>query len=73
MLLARFGDADSPTCGAGGYAEGDYFLNLNVAFQQSGDPDPVEQLQNLFDTWRLTLASLPDGVLCHAMMAWYSD
>ena len=62
MLLARFGDPDSATCGAGGCADGDYFLSLNVAFQQSGDPDPVEQLQDLFDVWRLTLAGRPDAV-----------
>lgn len=62
MLLARFGDTDDATCGAGGCAEGDYFLDLNVALQQSGDPDPVEQLQGLFDAWRLTLAGRPDAV-----------
>ena len=62
MVLARFGDPGSTTCGAGGCAEGDYFLDLNVPFQQSGDPDPVEQLQGLFDVWRLTLAGRPDAV-----------
>jgi hypothetical protein len=25
-------DADSPLCGAGGCAEGSYFMDLNVAF-----------------------------------------
>ena len=62
MVVARFGDPDSTACGAGGCAEGDYFLDLNVPSQQIGDPDPVEQLQDLFDAWRLTLAGRPAAV-----------
>ncbi len=62
MLVARFGDADSASCGATGCAEGDYFLDHNIAFQSSADPDPVAQLQDLFDAWRLTLDGRPDAV-----------
>lgn len=62
MVVARFGDPDSTTCGAGGCAEGDYLMDLNVPFQAAGDPDAVEQLQDLFDAWRLTLTGRPDAV-----------
>ncbi len=62
MILARYGDADDPACTAGGCADGDYYLNQNVAFQDSGDPDPVLQLRDLFDAWRLTLEDRPDAV-----------
>lgn len=62
MLVARFGNSDGSTCDADGCAEGEYFLSLNVANQQGGDPDAVEQLQGLFDSWRLTLDGRPDAV-----------
>ncbi|MEM9593675.1 MAG: DUF1028 domain-containing protein [Acidobacteriota bacterium] len=62
VVLARFGDTDDPSCDAGGCADGDYFLSLNVANQASGDPDPVIQLQGLFDNWRSDLEDRPDAV-----------
>jgi hypothetical protein len=62
MQLARVGDTDDPSCDAFGCADGDYFMTLNVANQSVGDPDPVEQLQGLFDAWRLGLVGRPDAV-----------
>lgn len=62
MVVARIGDADDRACNAGGCADGDYFMRLNVPFQDAGDPDPVEQLQAQFDAWRAGLAGRPDAV-----------
>lgn len=41
IIDARLGDADDPVCNADGCADGDYFMRLNVPFQNSGRPDPV--------------------------------
>ena len=62
MVVARIGDTDDPICSAGGCADGDYFMRLNVPFQDPGNPDPVVQLRDQFDAWRATLAGRPDAV-----------
>jgi len=62
LLVARIGDPDDPLCDRLGCADGDYYLNLNVPFQGGSDPDPVVQLQELFDTWRAGLPGRPDAV-----------
>jgi hypothetical protein len=45
-----------------GTASGDYFMNFNVANQAAGAPDPVFQLQEMFDSWRAPLIGRPDAV-----------
>ena len=62
MVVARIGDTDDPVCNASGCADGNYFMRLNVAFQSSNRPDPVTQLQGLFDTWRSGLVGRPDAI-----------
>ena len=62
MVVARLGNTDDPACNASGCADGDYFMKLNVPFQSSGSPDPVVQLQGLFDAWRADLVGHPDAV-----------
>ncbi len=63
MLVARRGDFDRGPCSGGrGCAAGDYYLELNVAFQQASDPDPVLQLRDLFDAWRLALVGHADAI-----------
>jgi hypothetical protein len=62
MIVARIGDGNDPACTAGGCADGDYFMRLNVAFQSAGAHDPVEQLQTRFDAWRAGLVGRPDAV-----------
>jgi hypothetical protein len=37
-------------------------MTFNVAFQPAGAPDPVVQLQGMFDRWRAELVGRPDGV-----------
>jgi len=62
MLLARSGDIDG-TCGEGdGCANGDYFMNHNIANQGISDPDPVDQLREVYDAWRLELTGRPDAI-----------
>lgn len=46
----------------GFFANGDYFLELNIANQRQADPDPVDQLADLFDAWRLSLENKIDAV-----------
>jgi uncharacterized Ntn-hydrolase superfamily protein len=62
MVVARVGNTDDPACNSAGCADGNYFMKLNVAFQSPGAPDPVVQLQGLFDTWRADLVGWPDAM-----------
>jgi hypothetical protein len=62
MVVARVGDTDDTVCNASGCADGDYFMRLNVPFQPTGAPDPVIQLQGLFDAWRNALIGRPDAI-----------
>jgi hypothetical protein len=50
-----------------GCATGNYFMNFNIAFQQTTSPDPVVQMQGLYDQWRGQLEGRPDAVqsVCH--------
>ena len=68
MVVARIGDTDDDDCDQSGCADGDYFMRLNVAFQGSGEPDPVTQLQALFDAWRADLVGRPDAVQSTAII-----
>lgn len=61
IIVARVGDTDDAVCDLYGCADGDYFLRLNVARQQSSAPDPVDQLQDLFDQWRSDHVGRPDA------------
>ncbi len=62
MIVARTGDTDG-VCTAGmGCANGDYWMDFNVPFQVTTDPDPVFQLQELFDAFRLDYVGKPDAV-----------
>jgi hypothetical protein len=62
MIVARIGDMDDPVCNANGCADGSYFMQFNVANQLPTDPDPVTQLQGLYDAWRTGLTGRPDAV-----------
>ena len=62
MVVARIGDADDPVCNSSGCADGDYFLRINVPFQNANNPDPVFQLRDLFDQWRADNIGRPDGL-----------
>ncbi|MEM8758059.1 MAG: DUF1028 domain-containing protein [Planctomycetota bacterium] len=44
-----------------GCGDGEFYLELNVAFAQSTDPDPVDQLEGLFADWAERLAGTPDA------------
>lgn len=60
LLIARPGDSDGVCNGNVGCANGSYYLNLNVANQNSNDPDPVLQLRTAFLNWRLQHVLRPD-------------
>ncbi len=52
----------TPMSNPGRFADGDYFLELNIPNQREDDPDPVDQLLELFDAWRLGLEGKVDAV-----------
>src|SRR5262245_16867692 len=60
MVVARPGDIDGPCTAATGCAAGTYYLKHNVAFQLASAPDPVLQLQTLFNSWRTFWTGRPD-------------
>lgn len=66
MIVARIGDTDGP-CGKGGCAKGSYWLNLNVAGKKKPDPDPVDQLTLMFQTWRQSWVGRPDHLRSRAV------
>jgi hypothetical protein len=60
MVAARLGDTDGTCSAATGCANGTYYMDLNVSFQGVNDPDPVLQLQELYEEWRQDLLGRPD-------------
>lgn len=46
----------------GRFAEGEYFMSFNIPNQRAGDPDPVDQLQALYDAWLLDRVGQVDAV-----------
>ena len=62
IAVARIDDSDDPNCNAGGCADGDYFLTINVPFQQPTSPDPVDQMLDEFVLWRMALEGRPDAI-----------
>lgn len=69
MITGRIGDVDDPTCSASGCADGNYFMNFNVPFQDANDPDPVLQLQGMFNGWRTQLLGRVDAVQSEVTVA----
>ncbi|MGE3174915.1 MAG: DUF1028 domain-containing protein [Planctomycetota bacterium] len=63
MVVARPGDVDGVCSGVTGCANGSYYLNFNVANQQAGSPEPVDQLRAQFLNWRLQHVLRPDHYL----------
>lgn len=61
MIDARVGDTEGVCNFNLGCASGDYYMSLNVAGQDVNDPDPVLQLQTLFDAFRTSLIGVPDA------------
>ncbi len=62
IVLARIGDTDGACDGTFGCATGDYYLERTVVGNDA-DPDPVIELQGLYDSWRLELSGRPDHLL----------
>ncbi len=62
FIMSRFGDSDDPLCNSNGCADGDYYLNINIADQPAAALDPVIQIRNQFDVLRNELLGRPDAV-----------
>ena len=62
LLAVRDFDVDGNLCNQQGCADGDYFLELNDAFGGSGDPDPVDVLQQMFDASRQERIGVVDAI-----------
>ncbi len=63
MMIARVGDLDGVCTSTLGCANGDYYMNLNVKGNQSGQLDPVTQLHALLQAWRTSWLGRPDHLL----------
>ena len=61
MIDARRGDVDGGCDGRTGCANGIYFMTFNILARESSDPDPVFQLRDQFDEWRMGLIGVPDA------------
>lgn len=59
-LIDNLGDATFPEYN--GFANGEYFLELNVANTSASSPDPVDTMATEFDAWRGTLEGKIDAV-----------
>ncbi|MFN0135886.1 MAG: DUF1028 domain-containing protein [Phycisphaerae bacterium] len=68
LYLSRRGDTDGLCNATVGCATGNYFLKLNIANQQTADPDPVLQLQEQFDAWRESRVGVPDAIITPAFV-----
>ena len=60
MIISRPGDLDAPCNAGSGCGAGTYYMNLNVANQPASAPDPVIQLQALYDAFKLAQIGRPD-------------
>ncbi|MFG0305311.1 MAG: DUF1028 domain-containing protein [Phycisphaerales bacterium JB040] len=64
LLVSRAGDTDGPVGPELGYATGEYWLNVNVAYKDWNEPeDPVDELARMMDDWRAANAGRADAVL----------
>jgi hypothetical protein len=63
LLVSRIGDRDFGRDHRSGPADADLFMTLCVSYRGRGEkPDPVLQLQEQFDEWRVGLMGHPDAV-----------
>ncbi|RME41632.1 MAG: DUF1028 domain-containing protein, partial [Planctomycetota bacterium] len=62
MIVSRTGDTAGVCTAELGCANGDYYLDIDIAGQQESDPDPVLQMRERFDAWRAGLIGVPDAV-----------
>ncbi len=60
MILSRPSDVDLPCTGTLGCGAGQYWMDLNVANQPANAPDPVIQLQALYNAWKTQQIGRPD-------------
>ncbi|MGE0479262.1 MAG: DUF1028 domain-containing protein [Phycisphaerae bacterium] len=60
MLDARRGDSGGSCTQQLGCANGNYYMQLNVAGANADDPDPVITLRQQFDAFRAGLIDVPD-------------
>ncbi len=60
MIVSRPSDVDAPCNGTFGCGAGTYWMDLNVANQQASAPDPIVQLQSLYNTWKQNQVGRPD-------------
>ncbi len=62
LTLSRFGDVDDTVCDSTGCADGEYYLNINIAAQPAAADDPVNQMREQFDVFRTGLLNRPDAI-----------
>lgn len=60
MILDNAQGIDLPQPGR--FAAGQYFMSFDIPNQRAGDPDPVDQLQQMYNDWLLTRQGRVDAV-----------
>ena len=66
ILVSRIGDRDFGRDHQSGPADADLFMTLCVSYRDRDEkPDPVLELQEQFDAWRIGLMGHPDAVQSH--------
>lgn len=60
LLVSRLGDANGICGPQGNCASGSYHIEINIANQSVSSPDPVDQIEALFNVWRNNLIGVPD-------------
>jgi uncharacterized Ntn-hydrolase superfamily protein len=62
LIIARIGDTDGLCNPSQGCASGQYYMNLQEINSSTG-PDPVDELEVRYASWRAALSGRPDHVL----------
>ncbi len=62
MIVTRRGDFEGGCGNPGGCAAGTYYMDFNILANSTSQPDPVIQLREQFDQWRLELIGVPDAI-----------
>lgn len=62
MLVARDGDAEGICSSPSGCANGAYYMVFNILASSGSQPDPVVQLRQKFNEWKVEIIGQPDAL-----------
>jgi len=62
MFVSRIGNKSGPCSESGGCATGNYYMRVEYV-GQTYDPDPIDSMGYLYESWRSTMQGRPDQLL----------